>query len=159
MANPIVTSPVAFYYPTESDFGPYPIPVNPPIENGTDRHLLMFNITECKLYELFDTATNGVSWFAGSGAIWDLKTNATRPKGWTSADAAGLPIYPGLVRYDEVASGAINHALRFTVPKTQHGYVAPASHYASSSYDPARPRWGCASASRRASTSAGIRRR
>jgi hypothetical protein len=142
VAAPIVKSPVTFYYATESDPGPYPIPVNPPIESGSDAHLLMFNITECKLYELFDASLIGSAWHAGSGAIWDLTKNSTRPKGWTSADAAGLPIYPGLVRYDEVASGVIKHALRFTAPKTQHGYVSPASHYASSSYDPARPPMG-----------------
>ena len=135
-------STVLFDYSDESDPGPYPIPANPPIENGSDAHLLMFHTGECKLYELFDTSKSGSQWYAGSGAIWDLTTNSTRPKGWTSADAAGLPIYPGLVRYEEVTAGVINHALRFTAPKTQHGYVAPASHYASSSYDTSRPPMG-----------------
>lgn len=142
VSSSVAKSPVTFYYPAESDAGPYPIPANPPIENGTDAHLLMFHTSECKLYELYDTSQVNGQWKAGSGAIWDLTTNSTRPKGWTSADAAGLPIYPGLVRQEEVASGVINHALRFTAPKTQHGYVFPASHYASSSYDPARPPMG-----------------
>lgn len=135
-------STVLFDYASESDPGPYPIPVNPPIENGSDAHILMLHTGECKLYELFDASKSGAQWHAGSGAIWDLTKNSTRPKGWTSADAAGLPIYPGLVRYEEVAAGVIKHALRFTVPKTQHGYVAPASHYASTSYDAARPPMG-----------------
>ena len=135
-------SKVTFDYANESDPGPYPIPANPPVENGSDAHILMLHTDECKLYELFDASKSGSQWHAGSGAIWDLTKNSTRPKGWTSADAAGLPIYPGLVRYEEVASGVINHALRFTAPKTQHGYVAPASHYASSSYDASRPPMG-----------------
>jgi len=135
-------STVTFDYASESDPGPYPIPANPPIEPSSDHHILMFHTGECKLYELYLSSKSGSQWHAGSGAIWDLTTNSTRPKGWTSADAAGLPIYPGLVRYEEVASGVINHALRFTVPKTQHGYVAPASHYASSSYDTSRPPMG-----------------
>ncbi len=135
-------STVVFDYAEESDPGPYPIPVNAPIENGSDAHILMLHTGECKLYELFYASQSGSQWYAGAGAIWDLKTNSTRPKGWTSADAAGLPIYPGLVRQEEVAAGVINHALRFTVPNTQHGYVAPASHYASSSYDTSRPPMG-----------------
>lgn len=133
---------VSFDYADESDPGPYPIPVNPPVENGSDQHILMFHTNECKLYELFLASKSGSQWHAGSGAIWNLTTNSTRPKYWTSADAAGLPIYPGLVRYEEVASGVINHALRFTAPRTQHGFVAPASHYASSSYDTSRPPMG-----------------
>jgi hypothetical protein len=135
-------STVTFDYASESDPGPYPIPANPPIEASSDHHIIMFHTGECKLYELYDASTNGSQWHAGSGAIWDLTTSSTRPKGWTSADAAGLPIYPGLVRYEEVASGVINHALRFTAPQTQHGYVAPASHYASTSYDATRPPMG-----------------
>lgn len=133
---------VTFDYADESDPGPYPIPANPPVENGDDKHILLFHTSECKLYELYATSKSGSKWHAGSGAIWDLTKNSTRPKGWTSADAAGLPIYPGLVRYEEVASGVISHALRFTAPKTQHGYVAPASHFASSSYDTSRPPMG-----------------
>ena len=135
-------STVVFDYASESDVGPYPIPANPPIEGGSDAHILMLHTGECKLYELYAASKSGAQWYAGSGAIWDLTKSSTRPKGWTSADAAGLPIYPGLVRQEEVAAGVINHALRFTAPSTQHGYVAPASHYASSSYDTSRPPMG-----------------
>ena len=138
----VVKSTVLFDYASESDVGPYPIPANPPIESGSDAHILMFHTGECKLYELYAASKTGNQWHAGSGAIWDLTKSSTRPKGWTSADAAGLPIYPGLVRYEEVAAGIIKHALRFTVPNTQHGYVAPASHYASSSFDASRPPMG-----------------
>jgi hypothetical protein len=129
--------PVSFYYPGESDPGPYPIPANAPIEGGPnasgDRHVLVVDRDDCVLYETFDSwpQTNG-SWEAGSGAVYDLNSHALRPAGWTSADAAGLPILPGLVRYDEVASGRINHALRFTVPQTRRAYIWPARHYASS---------------------------
>ena len=128
---------VSFDYADESDPGPYPIPANAPIEGGPDsngdRHVLVIDTTNCILYELYNAfpQTDG-SWQAGSGAIFDLKSDQLRPAGWTSADAAGLPIYPGLVRYDEVASGEINHALRFTVPQTRNTYVWPARHEASS---------------------------
>ena len=137
---------VTFDYADESDAGPYPIPASPYIEAGSDQHLLVLEKDECKLYELYDVSFNTVSrgpgWVAGSGAIWDLKSDAVRPAGWTSADAAGLPILPGLVRYDEVVAGAINHAIRFTAPKTQAGYIFPARHKASSSTDPALPPMG-----------------
>jgi hypothetical protein len=137
---------VKFDYADESDPGPYPIPARPDIEGGSDRHLLVINKDECKLYELYSASLNdasrGAGWTAGSGAIWDLRSDAVRPAGWTSADAAGLPILPGLVRYDEVAAGAINHAIRFTAPKTQAGYIFPARHEASSSADPALPPMG-----------------
>jgi hypothetical protein len=128
---------MTFDYADESDPGPYPIPPNPPIEGGPnsdgDRHILILDQTACKLYELYYTwpQTDG-SWQAGSGAIFNLRSNALRPDTWTSADAAGLPILAGLVRYDEVAAGAINHALRFTAPQTRKTYVWPARHYASS---------------------------
>lgn len=127
---------VAFEYDDESDIGPYPIPPNPPIEGGPDsdgdRHILIIDRDNCLLYELFYAfPENDGSWSAGSGAIFDLSSHELRPDGWTSADAAGLPILPGLVRYDEVASGAIKHAIRFTVPETQRAYVWPARHYAS----------------------------
>ncbi len=127
---------VAFQYADESDQGPYPIPANAPVEggpNGTgDRHVLVLEKDQCILYELFGAYPLGDgSWKAGSGAIWDLKSDKLRPLGWTSADAAGLPILPGLVRYDEVASGAIKHALRFTVPQTRRAYVWPGEHFAS----------------------------
>lgn len=141
--------PVTFDYADESDPGPYPIPPDAPIEGGAgstgDRHVLVIDVDTWKLYELFDAhpASGGASWQAGSGAVFDLASNALRPEGWTSADAAGLPIFPGLVRYDEaVTSGAITHALRFTCPTTRRAYVPPARHYASSSTDPNLPPMG-----------------
>jgi hypothetical protein len=128
---------VSFDYADESDPGPYPIPPNPPIEGGPqsdgDRHILIIDTDNCILYELYYAfPQQDGSWHAGSGAIFDLKSDQLRPAGWTSADAAGLPIFPGLVRYDEVASGEINHALRFTVPQTRNTYIWPARHFASS---------------------------
>lgn len=121
---------VRFLYASESDVGPYPIPPNPRIESGGDKHLIVLDSATCTLYELYNASLVGNSWRADSGAIFDLRSNALRPDSWTSADAAGLPIYPGLVRYDEVASGQINHALRFTAPRTQNGYIHPATHQA-----------------------------
>ncbi len=121
---------VSFYYADESDPGPYPIPASPKIEGGSDRHLLSWDTEGCALYELYDASLSGGQWTAGSGAIWDLRSNALRPAGWTSADAAGLPILPGLVRWDEVAAGAILHALRFTAPYTARSYIYPARHQA-----------------------------
>jgi hypothetical protein len=128
---------VSFDYYDESDPGPYPIPPNAPIEGGPqsdgDRHVLVIDINNCILYELYYAFPQpDGSWHAGSGAIFNLKSDQLRPAGWTSADAAGLPIFPGLVRYDEVASGEILHALRFTAPQTRDAYVWPARHYASS---------------------------
>ena len=141
--------PVSFRYADESDAGPYPIPPNPPIEGGpnadpdSDRHIIMIDPKAKKLYELFQVLPNRRGgWRAGSGAIFDLSTNRTRPDGWTSADAAGLPIFPGLVRYEEVRSGEIRHALRFTVEKTQRGYIYPARHFASRSSDRSLPPMG-----------------
>ena len=135
--------PVSFYYADESDPGPYPIPPNAPVEGGSDRHVLVLDRDHCVLYEMFDAQRSGAGWSAGSGAVWDLKIDDTRPAGWTSADAAGLPILPGLVRYDEVVvKGQMNHAVRFTVSRTQKGYVAPASHWASSSTNPNLPPMG-----------------
>ena len=139
---------VSFEYADESDPGPYPIPSDAPIEGGPrsngDRHVLVLDTDNQKLYELFAAypQSNG-SWKAGSGAVFDLTSNATRPAGWTSADAAGLPILPGLVRYDEaVTKGVIDHALRFTVADTQDTYLYPATHEASDSSDPDRPPMG-----------------
>lgn len=133
-------------YGSESDAGPYPIPLSAPIEGGSgssgDRHVLVLRQGECKLYEMFYSFPNGGGWDAASGAIFDLNSNALRNDGWTSADAAGLPILPGLARYEEVAAGEIKHALRFTVPQTRDEYVWPARHYASSSSDPNRPPMG-----------------
>ena len=127
---------VNFYYPEESDPGPYPIPSNPLIEYGSDHHILMLDSSTCELYEIYDASNSGGGWDAGSGAIWDLGSNVLRPDGWTSADAAGLPILPGLVRYDEIVSGEINHAIRFTAAQT-NGYIWPARHLTSD--DPSSP--------------------
>lgn len=127
---------VTFSYDDESDPGPYPIPPNPPIEGGPDstgdRHVLVLDRDNCVLYELFSAyPRDDGSWQAGSGAVFDLRSHALRPDSWTSADAAGLPILPGLVRFDEVATSEIRHALRFTAPRTRRAYVWPARHYAS----------------------------
>ena len=129
--------------PDESDPGPYPIPPNAPIEAGSDGHMLVLRQGECKLYETYVTSYSAsAGWEAASGAVFDLNSNALRPLGWTSADAAGLPILPGLVRYDEVVAGEIRHALRFTVDATQRRYILPATHYASSITDPNAPPMG-----------------
>jgi hypothetical protein len=135
--------PVSFEYDDESDPGPYPIPAGVPIEGGPqsdgDRHVLVVEDGTCKLYEMFAAYPDGSGWSAGSGAAWDLGSNALRPAGWTSADAAGLPMLPGLVRYDEVASGHIDHAIRITVNRTHNSYVWPARHKAGSSDTNAPP--------------------
>jgi hypothetical protein len=128
--------PATFTYQSESDPGPYAIPLNAPIEGGSsstgDRHVISIDTTNCILYEIYAAYPQAASWQGGSGAIFNLNSDALRPASWTSADAAGLPIFPGLVRYDEVAAGAIHHAIRFTVPQTQNTYVWPARHEASS---------------------------
>jgi hypothetical protein len=129
----------------ESNPGPYPIPANAPIEGAGeagDRHVLVLQSGSCKLYELYGAQRNGAGWEAGSGAVFNLRSNALRPEGWTSADAAGLPIFPLLARYPEVHSGEIDHALRVTVPSTQSGYIHPATHYASASSDASLPPMG-----------------
>jgi hypothetical protein len=123
-------SSVSFTWPSESNAGPYPIPPSPKVEGGSDRHILRWDVEACRLYELFAASHSSSGWHAGSGAIWNLRSNALRPDGWTSADAAGLPILPGLVRFDEVASGAINHAIRFTAPETRDAHIYPARHHA-----------------------------
>ena len=133
---------VTFDYDDESDAGPYPIPDSPLVEGGSDRHILMVDADACRLYELWNARTSGGAWLAGSGAQWDLASNALRPSGWTSADAAGLPIVPGLVRYDEVLAGRILHALRFTAPETRRAYLYPARHFASSSTSASLPPMG-----------------
>jgi hypothetical protein len=137
---------VAFEYASESDKGPYPIPGNVAIEGGRrsdgDRHALIVDRDACKLYELFALYPTASGWRAGSGAIFDLRSNKLRPAGWTSADAAGLAILPGLARYEDVARGRIDHALRFTVQRTRRAYVWPARHYASSHTDPSLPPMG-----------------
>jgi hypothetical protein len=135
-------SAVTFDYADESDKGPYPIPKGVKIEGGSDRHAILVDRDACKLYELFALSRVGTRWHAGSGAIWNLNSNQLRPAGWTSADAAGLPILPGLARYDEVAAGRIDHALRFTVSRTQRAYVWPARHFASSLTDASLPPMG-----------------
>jgi hypothetical protein len=133
---------VSFQYASESDAGPYPIPSNVAIEGGSDRHALIVDKDNCKLYELYALSKKGKRWSAGSGAIWDMNSNHLRPEGWTSADAAGLQIVPGLARYNEVANGVVDHALRFTVSSTRRAYVYPARHYASSLTDPNLPPMG-----------------
>jgi hypothetical protein len=131
----------------ESDPGPYPIPPKAPIEGGGshgsgDRHVLVVQEGSCVLYELYSARRKGAGWRAASGAVFNLRSDALRPEGWTSADAAGLPIFPLLVRYPEVHAGQIDHALRVTVPRTQSGYIHPATHFASSSSDPDLPPMG-----------------
>ena len=139
--------PVVFDYADESDPGPYPIPPNAPIEGGPgatgDRHVLIVDQGNCVVFELYSAYPQpDGSWNAGSGAIFDLKSNRLRPSGWTSADAAGLPIFPGLVRYEEILAGEIKHAIRFTAPQTRHEYVWPARHFASSLTDTRYPPMG-----------------
>ena len=133
-------------YGDQSDPGPYPIPPDARIEGGAastgDRHVLVLRQGECRLYELFAARPAGDGWEAASGAVWDLRSNALRPEGWTSADAAGLPILPGLARADEASADRITHALRFTVSQTQRGYIRPATHFASGSTDPTLPPMG-----------------
>jgi hypothetical protein len=145
---------ISFEYADESDKGPYPIPANVPVEgapahaNEGDRHILILDRDTCKLYELSGmqrtgTQAGGMKWSGWSGAIWSLRSNAVRPATWTSADAAGLPILPGLARWDgDAATGRINHALRFTVERTRRAFIYPARHYASSSTDPSLPPMG-----------------
>jgi hypothetical protein len=132
-------------YGGESDPGPYPIPAGAPVEGAGqpgDRHVLVLQRGSCRLYEMYSAARTGAGWDAGSGAVFNLRSNALRPAGWTSADAAGLPILPLLARYPEVRAGRIDHALRVTVPRTQRGYIRPATHFASSSSDPRLPPMG-----------------
>ncbi len=127
-----------FYYPDESDLGPYPLPDNPIREWGSDHHILVVDSENCVLYEIYDASFDNGKWSGGSGAIWDLNSNVLRPADWTSADAAGLPILPGLVRYDEIITGKINHALRFTAEDTA-GYIWPARHLTSDAQDGVPP--------------------
>lgn len=145
------TAAVGFLYADESDAGPYPVPALVPVEGGGakpnrgkgDAHVLLVQEGTCRLWELYAARPSGAgAWSAGSGAVFDLGSNALRPDGWTSADAAGLPIFPGLVRRDEVEAGEIRHALRFTAPVTQRAYVWPARHYASSQTSTSLPPMG-----------------
>ncbi|MGH9210225.1 MAG: hypothetical protein ACRD2C_06025 [Acidimicrobiales bacterium] len=138
---------VSFDYADESDPGPYPIPGDARIEGGPnsdgDRHVLVLDPAGCRLYELWNAHPSAAgTWQAGSGAMFDLSSHALRPAGWTSADAAGLPILPGLVRYEEVAAGRIDHVIRITVPASQNEYLWPARHAASESSDPSLPPMG-----------------
>lgn len=135
--------PMHFDYADESDPGPYPIPPGVPVEGGSDHHVIVVDTDACRLYETFDSALQpDGSWRAGSGAAWNLRSNALRPTGWTSADAAGLPILPTLVRYDEIAAGRVDHMIRFTAPRTQRSSIWPARHSASSITDPDVPPMG-----------------
>jgi hypothetical protein len=133
---------VAFEYADESDPGPYPFAADTPVEGGSDRHALMVDRDRCVLYELFAATYDAAGSTAGSGAVWDLRSNALRPAGWTSADAAGLPILPGLLRRDEVAAGAVDHAIRMTARRTDRSYVWPARHHAGAASDPSLPPMG-----------------
>lgn len=138
--------PIAFTeYGEESEPGPYPVPPGAPVEGAGeqgDRHVLVLQRGTCRLFELYSAQRSGRGWRASNGAVFNLRSNALRPEGWTSADAAGLPIFPLLARYPEVASGRIEHALRVTVPRTQRGYIHPATHFASNSSDPSLPPMG-----------------
>ncbi|HEY5192335.1 MAG TPA: hypothetical protein VIJ39_00510 [Solirubrobacteraceae bacterium] len=132
-------------YGEESNPGPYPVPANAPVEGAGeegDRHVLVLQEGTCELYELYAAKRVGAGWEAGSGAVFNLRSNKLRPEGWTSADAAGLPIFPLLVRYPEVKAGQIDHALRVTVPSTQRGYIHPATHFASNNSSPSLPPMG-----------------
>ena len=137
---------VSFEYADESNRVRYPIPAQVHIEGGAhatgDRHAILVDKNSCRLYELYDLRHTSRGWAAGSGAVWSLRSNHLRPAGWTSADAAGLPIFPGLARWDEVKRGVIDHALRFTAAETRRAYVYPARHYASNSSDPSLPPMG-----------------
>ncbi len=133
-------------YADESDAGPFPIPLDAPVEGGPDsdgdRHVIALDVDNCKLYEIYRAFRTGDGWKCDSAAVFDLTSNKLRPMGWTSADAAGLPIFPGLARYEEVAQGEMNHAIRFTVRRTQRGYILPATHFASRRDDPNLPPMG-----------------
>ena len=134
--------PISFEVADESDAGPYPTPLDAPVEGGGDRHVLTLRQGDCKLFELYAAEREGSGWHAYSGAVWDLRSNALRPERWTSADAAGLPILPGLARREEADSGVIRHALRITVPVTQKAYIHPATHWASDNTDTNQPPMG-----------------
>jgi hypothetical protein len=133
---------VTFEYDDESDHVGYPIPKGVHVEGGSDHHALLLDKTACRLYELGGLERRSGTWHAWAGATWSLRSNRVRPAGWTSADAAGLPIFPGLARYDEVRRGVIDHALRFTVARTRRAYVYPARHYASDLTEPNLPPMG-----------------
>ena len=133
-------------YGSESDREPFPIPAGAPVEGGArsdgDRHVLVVDRSHCVLYELYRAFFRGGRWNADSGASWDLRSGARRPDSWTSADAAGLPIFPGLLRYDEVAAGHLDHAIRVTFESTRDTWVHPATHCAGDTASPAAPAMG-----------------
>ena len=133
---------VSFEYADESDDVGYPFTAGTPIEPASDAHAFMLNKDTCVLYELFAASWNGGNPTAGSGAVFDLKTHALRPSGWTSADAAGLPIWPGVLRYDEILSGVVDHAIRFTAQRTDRSFVWPARHQAGAARDASLPPMG-----------------
>ena len=133
---------VAFDYADESDPGPYPLGSDTKIEGGSDAHAIVIDKDACKLYETFATAHSTSGWSAGSGAIWDLNANVLRPAGWTSADAAGLPIFPGLLRLNEVQAGFVDHAIRFTAVQTDRSYLWPARHQAGAALNANLPPMG-----------------
>ena len=142
VSNSHPTQSVTFQYASESDPGPYPVGADTSIENGSDRHALIINRDSCTVYELYNLSGSGSAWTAGSGAIFPLGSNALRPLTWTSADAAGLPIFPGLVRWDEVQAGAINHAIRFTAQQSDQSFLWPARHQAGTAANPSLPPMG-----------------
>jgi hypothetical protein len=136
-----------FDYADESDPGPYPIPSNVPIEGDPrpgdgDRHALIVDRDTCTLYELYGLRHTATGWAAGSGAVWKLDSNRLRPNGWTSADAAGLPIFPAVIRYDELQRGEVEHAMRFTIRRSRKSYVYPATHHAGHGAEDSLPRMG-----------------
>jgi hypothetical protein len=133
---------VTFYYPDESDPGPYPVGTDTHVEHGSDRHALVIDRDACDLFEIFDFDWNGGDPQGGSGAVWDLGSNALRPRTWTSADAAGLPIFVGLIRRDEIAAGVIDHAIRVTAEETDQKFIWPARHQAGARRDPKLPPMG-----------------
>jgi hypothetical protein len=134
--------PMTFEEPGESDPGPYPTPLDAPVEPGSDRHVVTLRQGDCKLFELYAAERAGEGWHAYSGAVFDLRSNALRPEGWTSADAAGLPILPGLARREEADAGVIRHALRISIPYTQRAFIHPATHWSSSDANPDLPPMG-----------------
>jgi hypothetical protein len=133
---------IDFYYPDESDRGPYPVGADTHVEHGSDRHALMIDKDDCVLYEVYDFDWNGGEPTGGSGAVWDLNRNDLRPATYTSADAAGLPIFAGLIRRDEVLAGRIDHAIRFTAEETDTRFIWPARHQAGARDDPSLPPMG-----------------
>ena len=135
-------APISFDVADESDPGPYPTPLDAPVEPGSDRHVVTLRQGDCKLFELYDAVRAGAGWHAYSGAVFNLRSNALRPEGWTSADAAGLPILPGLARREEADAGVIRHALRISIPDTQRAYIHPAPHWSSSDTNPDLPPMG-----------------